>query len=273
MTDLNPQHQQMADASMIRTLDAQARAIWPQESPLFARYALPDAPNVLDVGCGTGEGSSRLAELYPRGRVLAVDILDHHLELARERHAALASRLTFEHQSIYELQAPDATYDLTVCRHVVHSIPDPPRVLRELVRVTKPGGWLHLIPEDYGMLHFPVHGLDIRAFWHETPARFSADTATDLFVGRHAVSHLEALGLADVTMDYVVVDTVRVPRETFAEIILAWRDGYTGVISEHTHYTEAEARAHFDQMVEDIRDPKRYCVWFVPVVAGRVPKR
>src|SRR5512147_1493613 len=116
MTDLNPQHQQMADASMIRTLDAQARAIWPQESKLFARYVLPDAPRILDAGCGTGEGASRLAELYPHGRVLAVDVLDHHLELARQRYARLASRLTFEHQSIYALTAPDATYDLTVCR-------------------------------------------------------------------------------------------------------------------------------------------------------------
>ncbi len=40
MTDLNPHRQQMADESMVRTLDAQARAIWPQESPLIERYGL-----------------------------------------------------------------------------------------------------------------------------------------------------------------------------------------------------------------------------------------
>jgi hypothetical protein len=31
MIDLNPQGKQMADESMVRNLDAQARAIWPQE--------------------------------------------------------------------------------------------------------------------------------------------------------------------------------------------------------------------------------------------------
>jgi ubiquinone/menaquinone biosynthesis C-methylase UbiE len=273
VTDLNPHHQQMADESMVRTLDAQARAIWPQESKLFARYALPAAPRILDGGCGTGEGAARLAELFPGGRVLAVDILDHHLELGRRRHAALAPRLTFEHQSLYELAAADAAFDLTVCRHVIHSIPDAPRVIRELVRVTKPGGWLHLIPEDYGMLHFPIHDLDVRGFWHETPERFAAATGTDLFVGRHAVGHFHDLGLTDIAMDYVVVDTVRVPRETFAEIITAWRDGYAGAIAENTRFTEAAAKAHFDQMIADIRDPRRYCVWMVPVVAGRVPAR
>src|SRR5713101_2709692 len=98
MTDLNPQAKQMADESMVRNLDAQARAIWPQEIPLLQRYALPAEPDILDAGCGTGEGSSRLAELFPRAQVLGVDIIDPHLELARRRYARLASRLKFEHQ-------------------------------------------------------------------------------------------------------------------------------------------------------------------------------
>ncbi len=271
MTDLNPHHQQMADESMVRTLDAQARATWPQETPLLLRFALPPEPRVLDAGCGTGEGASRLAELFPGSRVLGVDILDHHLALARRRHAGLGARLAFEHQSIYELAARAGTYDLTVCRHVIHSIPDAPRVLAELLRVTKPGGWLHLIPEDYGMLHFPVHDLDVRAFWHETPQRFGAATGTDLFVGRHAYGHLRDLGLLDITVDYLVVDTARVPRETFAEIITAWRDEYVQAIGEVTRFSANEARAHFNQMIADIHDPRRYAAWLVPVVAGRVP--
>ncbi len=62
LTDLNPQAKQMADESMVRTLDAQARAIWPQEVELFRRYSLPSEARILDAGCGTGEISSRLAE-------------------------------------------------------------------------------------------------------------------------------------------------------------------------------------------------------------------
>src|SRR5688572_29200995 len=112
MDDLNPQARQMADESMVRTLAAQARAIWPQEAPLFARYGLPPAPRILDAGCGTGEASSRLAELYPQGRVLGVDVLDASLALARSRHAGLSTRLSFENRSVYELGLPDAGFDL-----------------------------------------------------------------------------------------------------------------------------------------------------------------
>jgi ubiquinone/menaquinone biosynthesis C-methylase UbiE len=271
LTDLNPQAKQMADESMVRNLDAQARAIWPQEVELFRRYVLPAEPRILDAGCGTGEIASRLAELFPRSTVLAVDIVDRHLELARSRYAHLAPRLSFEHQSIFELDAADRSFDLTVCRHVLHSIPYADRVIAELALVTRPGGYLHLIPEDYGMLHFQRGALDPRDFWHAAPPSFSSGTATDLFIGRNAFGILAAMNLEEIKVDFVVVDTLRVPRETFASIIEAWRDGYADSIAELTSFTRESVVAYFNQMIENIRDPRGYAVWMVPVVSARVP--
>src|SRR5262245_30454846 len=120
----NPQAAQMAHESMVRTLRAQADAIWPQESGLFARYGIAGPARILDAGCGTGEITSRLAEMFPLAAVLGVDVLEAHLERARGRYAALGGRLRFENQSVYELEVPEASIDLTVCRHVIHAIPD-----------------------------------------------------------------------------------------------------------------------------------------------------
>lgn len=271
MTDLNPQAKQMADESMVRNLDAQARAIWPQEVALIRRYALPAEPRILDAGCGTGEAASRLAELFPRAHVLGIDIIDPHLELARSRYARLAPRLVFEHQSVFELGAADRSFDLTVCRHVIHSIPHPDRVIAELARVTRRGGYLHLIPEDYGMLHFRRGPLDPRDFWHEAVPRFGSATGTDLFIGRNIFGILAAMSLEEITVDYIVVDTVRVPRETFAAILEAWRDGYSEAIGELTPITRESAQAYFDQMIASVRNPREYAVWMVPVVSARIP--
>jgi ubiquinone/menaquinone biosynthesis C-methylase UbiE len=271
MTDLNPQVKQMADESMVRNLDAQARAIWPQEISLLCRYALPVAPRILDAGCGTGEAASRLAELFPRSHVLGVDIVDHHLELARGHYASLVPRLTFEHQSIFELKAPDRSFDLTVCRHVLQSIPHADHVVAELVRVTGRQGYVHLIPEDYGMLHFQRAPLDPRDFWHQVPASFGERTGTDLFLGRNIFGILAAMKLEEIKVDYIVVDTVRVPRETFAAILEAWRDGYAESIGELTPISRESAVAYFNQMIANIRDPHGYAAWMVPVVSARVP--
>src|SRR5712671_6460969 len=98
MTDLNPHAKQMADESMVRTLDAQARAIWPQERELVRRYALADDIRILDAGCGTGEATARLAELFPRATIVGVDVIDTSLERARERCRAFGARVTFKHR-------------------------------------------------------------------------------------------------------------------------------------------------------------------------------
>ena len=271
MTDLNPQMNQMADESMVRNLSAQIEAIWPQELPLYRRYGLADDIAILDGGCGTGEASSRLAELYPRARVLGVDILDGHLELARSRWKGVGPRLTFEHRSIYELGLPERTFDLVTCRHVLHSIPHADQVIAELARVTKRGGWLHLIPEDYDMLHFQRSAPDPREFWNAVPDRFGQQTGTDLFIGRHAYTVFEKLGLTDTTLDYIIVDTLRVPRDVFARILEAWRDGYTAVSAETMGWSLERTRGYFERMVANIRDPHAYAVWMVPVLAARVP--
>jgi ubiquinone/menaquinone biosynthesis C-methylase UbiE len=271
VTDLNPQAKQMADESMVRNLSAQARAIWPQEVPLLRRYALPPAPQILDAGCGTGEAASRLAELFPQARVLGVDIIDQHLVLARSRYVKLAPRLSFEHQSIFELDAEDRSFDLSVCRHVIQSVPHPERVVAELVRVTRRGGYLHLIAEDYGMLNFQRGALDPRDFWHLAPTHFGAATATDLFIGRDIFGILAAMNLENIAIDYIIVDTLRVPRETFAQILEAWRDGYAEPIGELTPISRKEAIAYFEQMISNIRDPLGYAVWMVPVASARVP--
>ncbi len=269
--DLNPQFEQMADESMVRNLAAQAIAIWPQERELFLRAAPPPGGRILDAGCGTGEISSRLADLFPHVAIDGIDIIDDHLELARRNHARLAERVRFSHGDVFNLEFPGDTFDLTVCRHVLQAIPHADRVIAELTRVTKPGGWLHLVVEDYGMIHMAPTRLDIDSFWNEVPWKYERATGTDLHIGRHAFAIMANLGFTDVTLDYVVVDSLRVPREIFAQIWEAWRDGYSGAIVEHSSFTKAQVLEFWEDMIACIRNPRGYAVWQVPVVRARKP--
>jgi SAM-dependent methyltransferase len=268
--DLNPQAREMADESMVRNLAAQAEAIWPQEVELFRRYGLPENATVLDAGCGTGEISRRLAEMFPRTQLLGVDIIDEHLAHARRMCASLQERVRFEHRSVFDLQLPNAAFDLVVCRHVLQAVPHADRVLAELVRVTRPRGWLHLIAEDYLMIHFEARNLDPDDFWSVGTRRFGEATGTDLRIGRNTFRILRQLGLSEISIDYVVVDTLRVPRATFAAIWEAWRDGYADAIATHTPISREKFLAHFDDMIATIRDENGYGVWHVPVIAARV---
>lgn len=269
--DLNPQFEQMADESMVRNLAAQAEAIWPQEREILLRTPVPPSGRILDAGCGTGEISSRLAALFPAATVDAVDIIDAHLDLARRRYASLADRLRFAHGDIFGLDFPNDTFDLTVCRHVLQAIPHAGRVIAELARVTKPRGTLHLIVEDYGMIQFSPSRSDVDGFWHKVPPAFGRATGTDPHIGRNAYPIAVALGLREITIDYVIVDPLRVPRETMAKIWEAWRDGYSGAIAEACGLTRTEALDYWEDMIAHIRSPHGYAVWQVPVLRARKP--
>jgi ubiquinone/menaquinone biosynthesis C-methylase UbiE len=269
----NPQAEQMADESMVRNLAAQAECIWPQEQAFLARYRLPGDCRIADIGCGTGEITARLAALYPRAAVLGVDLLDQLVTYARQRHATFAPRLRFEPGDAFELRLPDAHFHLVVCRHMTQLVPEPEKVLRQLVRICAPGGWVHVLSEDYGMLHMEPGPLDSDRLWDDGCIAYLRAINTDGRIGRRTYALLRALGLEELRVDYVTVDTLRVPRETFASIIDAWRDGYSEVISEHTALSVAELRALFDQVSANIRDPDRYAVWQVPVISGRKADR
>lgn len=255
---------------MIRNLAAQAHAIWPQEEKFFDRYG-PAPANIADVGCGSGEITVRLAQRYPHAQIVGVDILESSVAYASRKYAALAPRVHFEQDDAFELEFADAQFDLVACRHMTQAIPEPERVLAELKRICKPGGWIHVLSEDYGMIHMPAGRLDPDRLWHEAVIPYTHSTGTDARIGRRTWTLMNQLDIQALHVDYVTVDTIRVPRGTFAAIIQAWRDGYTEVLATHSKLAIDEVRALFDYAIDSIMDPRQYVVWQIPIVSGRKP--
>jgi len=291
----NPQAQQMGDESMARNLAWQAQAIWPQEQALFARYRLSGPLRILDLGCGTGEITRRLADLYPQAHIVGIDILEGNLALARRDSTNYGARIVYEAGDAFALQHGDASFDLVVCRHMSQAVPHFDHVLDEIGRVLRPGGWLHLLSEDYAMLRFPRHlpdaepsdqgplsavpGLrgtraparDPDRFWVDHALPFLESIGCDGRIGRHSPPLLEQRGYTDLAVDYIIVDTLRVPREIFANILVAWRDGFAPVLAETTQRPLDDVRADFDSMIADVATPPNYAVWHVPVISARRP--
>ena len=59
----------------------------------------------------------------------------------------------------------------------------------------------------------------------------------------------ETDAITDIAVEYLVLDTLRVPRETFVQIWSAWRDGYTDTIVRNTSLTRDDVIAYFEDMI------------------------
>jgi len=116
---------------------------------------LPPGTHVLDAGCGSG---TKTAHLVSRGfEVTAVDLST--LMLAEAESALRVSHpnapVRFQQADLTALPFPDGHFPAVVCWGVLMHIPSVEKALRELCRVTAPGGVL-VISENN------VHGLDAR---------------------------------------------------------------------------------------------------------------
>lgn len=115
---------------------------------------------VLEVGCGTGSLSILAQRLNPAADVTAID--PDPKALARARRKAQRSRVVVRFDLAYaeQLPFPDASFDRVLSALMLHHLDSHAKVpaLREVCRVLKPGGSLHLADFDAGEHARGLHG-------------------------------------------------------------------------------------------------------------------
>ncbi|MBN1269502.1 MAG: methyltransferase domain-containing protein [Kiritimatiellae bacterium] len=105
---------------------------------LIAEFAFRGDEHILDLGCGDGALTARLAQLVPRGRVVGLDASHGMIEQARTRGAA---NIEFRIGDINALSF-DGELDLVFSNATLHWIKDHRRLLAAVHRALKPGGML-----------------------------------------------------------------------------------------------------------------------------------
>jgi ubiquinone/menaquinone biosynthesis C-methylase UbiE len=139
---------------------------------------------VLEVGCGTGQLTERLA--CSGFRLTAIDIGPSMIAAARRRLAG--AEVSFQATSFEELDAVDASFDLVISSAAFHWI-DPGIAFSKSARLLRPGGWLALLgtEEHYDDplgaaldILWVTHG-DTSGAWQRRPSDPEAVAATGLF--------------------------------------------------------------------------------------------
>jgi ubiquinone/menaquinone biosynthesis C-methylase UbiE len=106
-------------------------------APLFIEFVSVQG-EVLDVGCGTGSLTFAAAENKRVTKIIGPDASTGFIEYARSRN--VDARVSFEVGDAQNLPFPDASFDRCLSSLIVSFIPDAPKAVREMRRVTRPGG-------------------------------------------------------------------------------------------------------------------------------------
>ncbi|MFI6443254.1 methyltransferase domain-containing protein [Kitasatospora sp. NPDC050543] len=154
---------------------------------------------LLDVGCGPGTITADLAELVgPGGRVVAVDASPQVLEQAAEYVAGRGlDNVVFEVADVHAVRFEDGEFDVVHAHQVLQHVGDPVAALREMRRVTAPGGVVAARDADYAaMTWYPqLPELDR---WQELYRRISRANGGEPDAGRRLLSWARAAGFAQI---------------------------------------------------------------------------
>ncbi|MGW8400084.1 class I SAM-dependent methyltransferase [Streptomyces lydicus] len=108
---------------------------------------------ILDIGCGPGTITADLAALVPDGQVTGLEYAPEVLAQARATAAARGlDNVSFAVGDVHALDYPDDTFCVVHAHQVLQHVGDPVQALREMRRVTEPGGMVAVRDADYSAM-------------------------------------------------------------------------------------------------------------------------
>jgi SAM-dependent methyltransferase len=242
-------------------------------APLFIQFAgIAGAKRILDVGCGTGNLSYALAQNPEIGGVRGLDFSPVYIEHAKRQNGD--NRIDFQVGDACALPFPDASFDHTLSMLVLQFIPEAHLAVREMRRVTQPGGIVAAATWDTrgGFVSYRMI-FDTAAMLHQSgrERRAKAYTRPMTRPGDLARAWRDA-GLINVVDDML---TIRMDFVSFADF-WAPAEGKDGPVADYVGTLDVDAKARLQDAVEQAYldgdpDGARSYAATAWVVKGNVP--
>ena len=262
------------DLDFVPLLRNQTRILWPQEKEVLRRHGLNKGMRVADICCGCGDVPLLISREFHPAFMLGIDHSESAIEYARNLQDEFnIHNAEFQRGDATALMLNDDSFDFVLCRLSLQIFSQPKLILKELLRITKPGGRIYTICEDYDLiLGFPETQL-IRETY-DRAADYGDQMGMDLRSGKKLYNMLVEEHMEDIALDYIMVDTNSTERDAFARVIESWRLFSVFTIGEKLGLNEADKSsllAGYDAQLRNIRSPYGYTTWGMIACSGRKP--
>lgn len=261
----------------IPILRTQTKVTWAHERELIQQHGLREGMEIADICCGSGDFAVLLHKHFAPTRVVGVDHSKPNLAQARRMAAdfGVTRGLEFHYGDAAALLLEDDSFDFVICRHSLQIFNEPASILRELVRICRPGGRIYVTNEKNSHIFGEPRGETI-AWTYQEVARLFAWFDMDVDLGPKSFNLLKDAGLSEVRIQQFLVSTDETDREEFAAVIRAWEHVYAGQMSSDRGDDEAynaRLRQGFRDHVAAIEHPDGYAGWPIWIASGTKPRR
>jgi SAM-dependent methyltransferase len=202
-----------------RRLRLLARVKWPTTRALLRRVGLRRGMRCLDLGCGSGGVTLRLARwIGPQGHAVGVDVDEPALELARQKAERLKLPVTFRQLRVEDLEE-EGVYDLAFARFLLSHLPNPAGAVQHMLRAVRPGGVVVVEDTDFAghFCHPPCAAFDrYVSLYREAVRRKGGDAE----IGPRLLGLLTAAGLDVLGLNVVLPTYHRGPGKRLAQVTL-----------------------------------------------------
>lgn len=155
---------------------------------------------VLDLGCGPGTDTIPLAQFVGlTGQVIGVDIDSQMIEIANKKakEADVMDRVLHKHFDSESIPYDSDYFDSCRSERLFQHLLIPERTLSEMVRVTKPEGWIVVADTDHSTMTIDTPDVDIE--WKLR--RFRTEIFKNGYIGRQLYRLFRQQNLADITIE------------------------------------------------------------------------
>ncbi len=262
------------DLDFIPLLRNQTRILWPREKEVLEHHGLSKGMTVADICCGCGDVPLLICREFEPGFMLGIDHSEAAIEYARNLQDEFSvSNAEFKRGDATALMLDDERFDFVLCRLSLQIFSQPELILKELVRITKPGGRIYTLCEDYDLIVGHPESELIRETY-ERAAVYGDQMGMDLRSGKKLYGMLAQARLEDIRTDYIIVDTNGADREAFARVIESWRTFSVFTIGDSLNLSQEEQDtllSGYDAQLRTIRSPYGYATWGMVACSGRKP--
>ena len=181
-------------------LDAQAAQGRERKQQVYRLLHTQPGKHILDIGCGPGTDTLPLGQLVgPTGQVVGVDRDEPMIVEANSRAVEAGVDEWVEHRvaDADALPFADGTFDACHAERWFMHLPNPEEVFDEMVRVTKPGGWIAVVDADWATISTDTVEADVE----RRLTRFIAEVHTNPYGGRRLYRLFKERGMTDISLD------------------------------------------------------------------------